>query len=182
MSNDPTDRGGDVPPPGPVDPYGYSPDVPRLTADVRLVQARVQGPAIGLIIVGVINLLLALYAGFSGLQAAAMPAEVEKQIEAMQGPENMKQLKQLGISIRDIITWEIYWFLSEGVLGMVTAILGIIAGVRMLSLKSYGFSVFTSILVAIPCISCSGCCGLGEGIGIWALVVLMNEEVKAAFR
>jgi hypothetical protein len=184
MSNDPSDYGGDVPPPGPLDPYGYSPDVPRISADVRLVQARVQGPAIGLIIVGVINLLLALLAGFLGFQIAASPVDMnqlEKQVE-MQQPENVRQMRQMGLSVRDIINAELYGGCSEGVLGVVTAILAIIAGVRMLALKSYGFAFFSSVLVAIPCISCSGCCGLGEGIGIWALVVLMNEEVKAAFR
>jgi hypothetical protein len=88
----------------------------------------------------------------------------------------------MGMTVRDILNAEMYGGFSLGALGLVTAVLAIIAGVRMLSLKSYGFSVFTSVLVAIPIISCSGCCGLGEGIGIWALVVLMNEEVKAAFR
>jgi hypothetical protein len=31
-------------------------------------------------------------------------------------------------------------------------------------------------------LTCTGCCGLGQGIGIWALVVLLKPEVKALFR
>ena len=52
----------------------------------------------------------------------------------------------------------------------------------MLSLRAYGLAVAASVITAIPCISCSACCGLGEGIGIWALVVLLNNDVRAAFR
>ena len=63
----------------------------------------------------------------------------------------------------------------------ITALLNIIGGIQMLRLRSYGLALFASILAAIPCISCSACCGLGEGIGIWALVVLLNPEVRAAF-
>jgi hypothetical protein len=182
MSNDPSDYGSDLPPRGPTDPFGYVPDVPPLRADDAVVKARVQGPAIGLIIVGVINLLLGLLAGGVGAVYAAMPQDMLEQEVAKQNPAALQQLKQSGMSIRDIVNFYVYGGFSGAALGLVTAVLAIVAGVRMLSLKSYGFSVFTSVLLAIPIISCSGCCGLGEGIGIWALVVLMNEEVKAAFR
>jgi hypothetical protein len=182
MSNDPSDYGGDVPPPGPLNPYGYSPEVPRITADVGMVRSRVQGPAIGLVIVGVVNLLLALLAGAVGAFYASADEGTFQEIMEKQYPAQWKEMQRQGWALRDFLNIYVYSGFSEGVLGVVTAILSIIAGVRMLALKSYGFSVFTSVLVAIPCISCSGCCGLGEGIGIWALVVLMNEEVKAAFR
>jgi len=43
-------------------------------------------------------------------------------------------------------------------------------------------AVVTAILTAVPCLSCSACCGVGEGIGIWSLVVLLNPEVRNAFR
>ena len=37
-----------------------------------------------------------------------------------------------------------------------------------------------TIIAMVPCIS--PCCLVGLPIGIWALVVLMKPEVKAAFR
>ena len=37
-----------------------------------------------------------------------------------------------------------------------------------------------SILAMIPCLS--PCCLIGLPIGIWALVILMKPEVKAAFK
>jgi hypothetical protein len=181
MSNDPSDYGGE-PPFGPRDAYGYTPDVPRITADIGQARSRVQGPAIGLIVVGVVNLLLALLAGGAGAIYATLDEKRFEDIMARQYAEQWKELQRQGWTPRDFLNIYVYSGFSEGALGVVTAILSIIAGARMLALKSYGFSVFTSVLVAIPCISCSGCCGLGEGIGIWALVVLMNEEVKAAFR
>jgi hypothetical protein len=182
MSNDPSDYGGDVPPPEPVNPYGYSPDVPPVRADDPLVKARVQGPAICLIVVGVLNLLLGLGAGLFGGVYAAIPEDMlEKEVQK-QNPAALQQMKQAGMSIKDIVNFYVYGGFSGAALGVVTAVLAVIAGARMLALKSYGFAVFTSVLVSIPCISCSACCGIGEGIGIWSLVVLMNEEVKAAFR
>ncbi len=182
MSNDPSDYGGEVPPPGPTDSYGYSPDVPRITANAAQMQARVQGPAIGLIIVGVVNLLLGLLAAGVGAFYATLDERMLEEVMARQYAAQWRELQQQGWTARDLLNIYTYSGFSEGVLGLVSAILAIIAGVRMLSLKSYGFAVFASVLVAIPCISCSGCCGVGEGIGIWALVILMNEEVKAAFR
>jgi hypothetical protein len=39
--------------------------------------------------------------------------------------------------------------------------------------------VVTSIVAMVPCLG--PCCIVGIPIGIWALVVLMKPEVKAAF-
>jgi hypothetical protein len=182
MSNDAFGQGADLPPRLP-DPFGYPGDGPGGSAEIsRAVRGRVQAPAIALIIVGVVNLLLGAGAALFGLQAANTPeALVEQQLEVQQ-PGQLKQFKQMGWSVRDILNFYLYGGIGGGALGLVTALLAILGGARMLALKSYGLAVFASVLVAIPFISCSACCGLGEGIGIWSVVVLMNEEVKAAFR
>jgi hypothetical protein len=39
-----------------------------------------------------------------------------------------------------------------------------------------------AIAAALLCISPMGCCGIGEGAGIWSFVVLMNADVRSAFR
>jgi hypothetical protein len=182
MSNDTFRSGGDVPPRLP-DPYGHPGDVPGGRPEVSsAVRSRVQAPAIALIIVGVVNLLLGLGAAFYGIMAANTPeALLEQQLQTQQ-PGQLKQFKEMGMSIRSILNFYFYAGLGGGAFGLLTAILAIVGGTRMLALKSYGLAMFASVLVAIPFISCSGCCGLGEGIGIWSVVVLMNEEVKAAFR
>jgi hypothetical protein len=56
----------------------------------------------------------------------------------------------------------------------------IYGAIQMRSLKMYGLAVTSAILVMIPCFT-SCCCLIGLGGGIWALVVLMKPEVKAAF-
>lgn len=62
-----------------------------------------------------------------------------------------------------------------GVLIHAAAIWG---AVRMLSLRSWAFSVVAAVLVALPC---SAGCVPGIPFGIWAIVVLLDEEVKASF-
>jgi hypothetical protein len=51
---------------------------------------------------------------------------------------------------------------------------------KMKHLESYGFAVAAAILAAIPCLS-SPCFALGMPFGIWALVVLMRQDVADAF-
>jgi hypothetical protein len=74
----------------------------------------------------------------------------------------------------------------SGTIGVATSVIGlIIAGViffgarRMQELRSWGLALTVSILAMIPCIS--PCCLIGLPIGIWAIVVLVRPEVKAAF-
>lgn len=47
--------------------------------------------------------------------------------------------------------------------------------------RSYGVAFAGAIISVIPCIG-SPCCALGIPFGIWALVVLNDPTVKAAFR
>ncbi len=78
--------------------------------------------------------------------------------------------------------------------GMMSGVVGILLNVaflvkdgiilfgalQMKGLKSYGLAMAVSILSIIPCLS--PCCVLGIPFGIWALLVLLKPEVKAAFR
>ena len=56
----------------------------------------------------------------------------------------------------------------------------ILGAVQMLKQRGYGLALTAAIISVIPCVS--PCCVLGIPFGIWALVVLMNDDVKAAFR
>jgi hypothetical protein len=51
-------------------------------------------------------------------------------------------------------------------------------GLQMKKLSSRGFVMFSSILVMLPC---NWCCVIGIAIGIWALVVLNDDDVKRSF-
>jgi hypothetical protein len=75
----------------------------------------------------------------------------------------------------------------DGVAGIIGIVLGLIMSVviligakKMMKLESYGFAMTTMILSMLPCFS--PCCIFGLPIGIWGIIVLNDENVKAAFR
>ncbi len=69
---------------------------------------------------------------------------------------------------------------AGGAVGMIMGILVLIGAMRMKKLESYSFAMAAAILALVPCTS--PCCWLGLPFGIWALVVLGDGSVKAAFR
>ncbi len=83
---------------------------------------------------------------------------------------------------------------QEAIPGMVSGALGVVIGVvqlgvgafvifamtRMMRLEDHGIAMAGAILSLIPFLH--GCCCLGIPFGIWALVVLCDAEVKAAFQ
>jgi len=69
--------------------------------------------------------------------------------------------------------------IASSVIALAVGVVVLLGAVRMMALRSYGLALAGAILAMIPCIS--PCCVLGLPFGIWALVVLMNTEVKAAF-
>jgi hypothetical protein len=143
------------------------------------VASRVRIPAIFLIVVGVLNLLGAGWGIVNGIPAATDP---QKAVQDGLDAEQQKMLKDAGFEpVQFVKSVGIGQIVVDGV-GLLAAVVTILGGVRMLSLKNRGLAIFSSILAAIPCLSSMGCCGIGIGVGIWSLVVLMNADVKAAFR
>jgi hypothetical protein len=55
-------------------------------------------------------------------------------------------------------------------------------GIRMILMRSYALCLVASILATTPCLSPTGCCCLGNVVGIWGLVVLLSPDVRDAFR
>jgi hypothetical protein len=180
MSYDPYDPGSDAPRPG--DPFAFT-DRP-LPDDMASIKGRVQAPAICLIVVGILNLFFAFYMIFNSAVTTAMSADKLKaqqlqMFESLMPGMKAEAEKKTASEIKTqamLINWPLTLF------ALLASILPIVAGIRMLSLKSYALGICGAIAAAIPCISVTACCGLGEGIGIWALVVLLNADVKSAFR
>jgi hypothetical protein len=147
---------------------------------------RVAVPAILLIIVGVLNLLLPILLILPGVRLALMSVEQAEelraqiiqvyaergidtsQIEHMTGAD----LKRLGTTV----------YLGWGSIAFLGGLLVTLGGIRMRQMRSYGLSILGSVVAAVPCVSCNGCCLVGQIVGIWALVVLLDANVKAAFR
>ncbi len=53
-------------------------------------------------------------------------------------------------------------------------------GLNVIGIAVCGFIFWASIEAMIPCLS--PCCIVGLPIGIWAIIVLMKDEVKSAFK
>jgi hypothetical protein len=178
MSYDPYASGPDEP--RPDEPYSY--DRPSASDPDRL-KGRVQAPAIALIVVGILNLLFALYMILNSVLSTVTPAEKLK-AQQMQIFEALPAFKQEAANkSADEMKMQamlINWPLTA--LALLASILPIAGGVRMLSLKSYPLAVCGALSVVVPCMSITACCGAGEIVGIWALIVLMSAEVKAAFQ
>jgi hypothetical protein len=153
---------------------------------------RVKLPAIFLIVVGALNVLGALFCIFQGVKGMGQQEEIHKGFE--QGiqqelgkktelsKQDKEQAEQMAKSMEKFVTGTPVAMLIAGIIGLLAAGVTIFAGVRMMSLRSRGLAMLGSVLAALPCISIMGCCGVGEGIGIWSLIVLMSQDVKAAFR
>jgi hypothetical protein len=161
---------------------GY--DTPRRTA-----ADRTNLPGIFLIVTGVVSLLFAGFLFLQGVQYAMMSVEqVERNMEHMKqvleqyfpgAAAAMDEQKMSAEQMKQQNT--VSSFVTGGVV-LIAALVTLIGGIRMRSLSSYGLAVTGAILACIPCVSCLGCCGAGQAFGIWALVVLFDPEVKAAFR
>jgi hypothetical protein len=75
--------------------------------------------------------------------------------------------------------------MTSGALGVVFAILGLaingamfFGAMKMRALQSYPFAITAAALACLPCFPC--CC-FSIPIGVWALVVLFDANVKASF-
>jgi hypothetical protein len=150
---------------------------------------RVKVPAVFIIILGVVNLLFACLILIQGLSLQAMDQETyNKQQERAQkllssifpNPDFEKALKET--DLEQAKAQSTTTTVITGILLLFTGALMIWGGIRMYSLRTYGLAVIAALLTALPCLSCSACCGVGEGIGIWALVVLFRADVRSAFR
>jgi hypothetical protein len=120
----------------------------------------VAGPAIGLLVVAILELVLGVFSlVFNLLGASMMPARPMPN--------------------------EAWMTMFSGAMGAAAAVFGMcLAGIilfgaiKMKRMENYGLAMAASIVALLPC---SVCCVIGLPIGIWALVVLSKPEVKSAF-
>jgi hypothetical protein len=131
--------------------------------DPALAAQRVAGPATALMVIAILSLILRVGAVVVGLvQFGAAP---------MMQPQNRHDLLPMMVGGGANAV--------GGIFGIIVAVVILIGAMRMKKLESYGFSMAVAIIAMIPCFS--PCC-LGLPFGIWALVVLSDGSVKAAFR
>ena len=137
-----------------------------------------QMPGIFLLIVGIINLLLA---GYLVLNAVTIQALSDAEFEQYMTDTYTRAGRQApAVDWRTVKSPVVVSFFAWAAVSFVASIVIILGAVKMMTLRSYGLAMTGAVLSMIPLISC--CCLGGQGIGIWALVVLLKPEVKAMFR
>jgi hypothetical protein len=146
-------------------PEDYGPD--------SAAAAKTNVPGILLLVTGILNILGALYYMFNGAVTMANPEMAMQMAKQFNPNQPVDPGMYRGIAIGYILL---------GLVALLIAILIIVGGLKMRGLAAHGLAVFAAVLALIPCISCAGCFGLGQVAGIWALIVLLNPDVKAAFR
>jgi hypothetical protein len=149
---------GSTPPPLPGGPGQGSPFGPGPAAPPAQVVAwaanRLSGPSIGLIITGILGIV-----GAVGIMQGAARNQFGIMLPMFHG----------GFAV------------PSGAISFALAIIVLIGAIKMKNLESYSFAMAAAIIAMIPCFH--SCCGLlGLPFGIWALVVLNDPMVRAAFR
>jgi hypothetical protein len=152
------------PPSPPPPPYNPPPMGGAPMGGPPAAQA-VQGPAMGLMITGVIGLLLGLLGllmnvlglGMSGMESMGGGGAADQYMSYMSGGMGVVSAI-IGLGISGFIVW---------------------ASMQMKQLRNWNMSVAASIVAMLPCIG--PCCLIGIPVGIWSLMTLMKPEVKSAF-
>lgn len=135
-------------------------------------KSKVSAPAIALLVVAILSALMFIVSLFGNAfnEWALKMAE-----QSDMPPEQLEQFRNL--SMQGAGGALSIFFMALHIVGTVVIALG---ALRMKNLQSYGLAVTASILAMIPCTS-GCCCIIGLPVGIWALIVLMDKDVRAAF-
>lgn len=124
---------------------------------------KLRSPAVALICLGALNVISAVLLLLGRLA------------NLIKGNERVitDEAERLGYQTANI------YFPLVSLLSIAAAPVIIVGGVQMLSARRYSLAILAAILAMIPFTSV--CCLPGIAIGLWALIVLRNPEVKAAF-
>lgn len=124
--------------------------------------AKVSTPGLVLAIVSVLGILWSLLSLLLNILGVGVGS-----FAPAAGDERFVNMFSGGIAIVFAILALIFW-------GVV-----LFGALKMRALESYGLAMAAAILAMLPC-GC--CCIVGLPVGIWCLVVLMDQNVKAQFR
>jgi hypothetical protein len=129
----------------------------------------VKGPAIGLKVTAILNLVLALWSLVKLIFFRSDLSQLYSGMPQFNDPQ-VQQLLHLANGPLGII---------NSLFALAMSVLVLIGAAKMQSLRSFEFAFAAAILAMIPCLT--PCCALGLPFGIWALVVLNKPEVKSQF-
>ncbi|MFN3192169.1 MAG: hypothetical protein ACE361_16775 [Aureliella sp.] len=158
-------------------PYG-APGVPESTGITReQALAKVKTPGTFLLITGIFSVLGSV---MTLAMPSFLPAILQSFTEEMAkdpnfGAEQQEQFDQLMQ-----MTGGISMYIS-GIIGLIGGVIICLGAMKMKSLQSFGMAMAGCICAIVPYLS--ACCGciFPIAIGIWGIVVIVNQDVKQHF-
>lgn len=153
----------DAPPPAPPPPA--SPPPASLAPDEAIAHARdrVAAPAIALMVTAGVGLLFALVQIVATVAGFSSYGNLSEQMPGLAPYEGvMTALNYVNCAVLILLSGFLFW-----------------AALKMKRLESHTMAMAAAVVALLPCTS--PCCVLGLPFGIWAMVVLMDERVKAGF-
>jgi hypothetical protein len=144
--------------------HDYDEDYPSFGGGRQAALSQVAGPAIALLIVGIMGVLFGLF--YMGL-GILMPAVLMGAGPGGPGPAGGPP--------------PVFFLAIYGGLGLLMALYNaviVFGAVKMKNLKNFGLAMTTCILALIPLCNCWM---LSIPFGIWALIVILRPEVKDSF-
>jgi hypothetical protein len=142
--------------------------------------SRLNGPGLGLIVVGVLSALSSLggiASSFLGMILGTTGPGFPDlgQFEGTLGGPEQQQLQLLTNAMSGTVG------MFSNLLTLVTALVIVAGGVKMRSAEMYSLCVVAAALTLVPCLTPCCCCCVGMPVGIWALIVLLDQHVRSAF-
>jgi hypothetical protein len=132
---------------------------------------KVKGPAVAVLIVGVLGILFGLLGLLNNLFGLGLAKQLEQMKEQGQEvPPWATALMGGGAGALAIV---------GNLIGIAGAAFIVYAGLQMQKHKNHTLCMVASVIAMVPCIS--PCCCIGIPIGIWALIVLNKPDVKQSF-
>ena len=134
--------------------------------EAAIAEAKASGPGTAMLVVGILTLPMSVLAMLGGLVNVAEQASYAYSDEEL-----------IGTLIGGTVG--IGFYVLNFIMGIVVAA----AGWKMRNLESHTLCMVGAVALIIPCCGQVWCCWpLGLAFGIWAMVTLMNDDVKAAFQ
>jgi hypothetical protein len=155
------------------DPYEPWRGRPSSTAGSAVV-----APAVFLIVLAVFNLLGSLVLLGMGAYWQSINVQDFKEQMTEDDPEALDDMLNEGWTLAQIKELYSYVVLGMGAVSLVAALILGLGGLAMLLRKFYGLG-FVAAVTAI--LSPGGCFLFGLIAGIWAIVVLINPDVRKSF-
>jgi hypothetical protein len=132
----------------------------------------IKAPGIALLVVGILDVLHGL---FSIVRSLLFPQQVAA-ADIADAPPEMAEFVNFMNESGPLVG------IGFGVFEIILAGVMILGAIKFMQLKSYGLAMTATIIAMIPCTGVMDCCIVEVGIGIWALVILLQATTKPMFR